>query len=724
MDDGLSLRRIKQRFVALLAAAASAVLPALAHGQTGQSAGDASAAERSEGKDEARARPAEASLPEVRVYGAAEKDVGFAPTQAQSAGKAPMRLLETPHSISVVTRELMESRQIINLQQALQTVAGVSPVNFGRRGFDDIFIRGFRSTESILIDGLVQGPGMWTRLQPYGYERFEVLKGANSVLYGQVQPGGIVNAVSKRPKKDEAAEVAAAAGSFGLRSAAADINRPLSVSGKTALRVNALASDSDDPTDFVFREDRWFAPSLALDFGANTDFVLFATYNRSKWLRQQGVTPHGTVLPNPHGPVPLTRFTGEPSFGIYDIEHLMLGYTLEHRFRPGLTLRQNVRYKDETGFGNVVFNAALQANRRLQNRAATRQYMDYAILATDTSLLTEFATGAIAHRLLVGLDARTGTAWLGARACTIGPLDLFAPVYGQAATCPANLTSDAPSELTAAALYLQDQIKFGRGWTALAGVRHERSTNDTTDRVRNRRTVRKDEATTGSAGLVYEFQPGWSAYGSYSESFLPVSGQTFAGVAFEPETGQQWEVGLKHEARGLTGSLALYDLRRQNVTTADPANPGFSVQTGEQRASGLELEVNVDLANGWTLNAAYAYTDAKVTRDNNVAIVGKPINLTPRHTLAAWATWRLPMAPSTTLGLGARHVSEQAGALPFTLPSYTVFDASLAYTGQSFRLTAGAKNLLDEVYFDGAINVNVVSPAAPRSFMLNAAYYF
>lgn len=164
----------------------------------------------------AMAQPAATQAPalqEVRVNATAEKDVGFAPTESQSAGKSSMRLLETPQSVSVVTREEMESRQIKTLQQALQTVAGVSPVNFGRRGFDDINIRGFRSTESILVDGLVQSPGMWTRLVPYGYERFEVLKGASSILYGQVQPGGLVNAISKRPRNDAFGEVAAEVGS-------------------------------------------------------------------------------------------------------------------------------------------------------------------------------------------------------------------------------------------------------------------------------------------------------------------------------------------------------------------------------------------------------------------------------------------------------------------------------------------------------------------------------
>ena len=667
-----------------------------------------------------------AQLQEVRINASTEADRGFAPVEAQTAGKAPMRRLETPQSISVVTREQMESRQIVNVQQALQTVAGVSPVNFGRRGFDDLNIRGFRSTESILVDGLVQSPGMWAKLQPYGYERFEVLKGSASVLYGQVQPGGIVNAISKRPRKEALSEVGVEAGSFGLRTLQADFNRPLSDSGKTALRVNALVSDSDDPTQFVYRKDRWFAPSLSLDLGRDTDLVLFATYSRSEWLRQQGITPYGTLRPNPHGRLPRTLYTGDPGFGIYAVESTTAGYALEHRISPTATLRQNVRYETEKGTGNFVSNGTLQANGRLQNRNATRQAMDYDILATDTSLLTRFEALGVRHQLVAGLDARTGHSLLASRSCRIGALDLFAPRYGMAATCPAAFTSDAPARLTVAGLYAQDQIKFGQGWTALVGLRRDWSTTDTNDRVASRQTRQKDSATTLSAGLVYEFHPGWAAYASYGESFLPVSGQTFGGQLFAPETGRQWEVGLKYEAPGgqWTGALAVFDLTRRNVSTADPVNAGFSVQTGEQRARGLELEWGADLKNGWKLTSAYTYTQTEVTRDNNAAIVGKPLNLTPRHVLTAWATYRLPQWQRVTVGLGGRYVSEQIGAYPFTLPSYAVADASLSYTGSSYRITAGIKNLFNKAYYDGAINANVVSPAAPRSFSLGLTYFF
>lgn len=665
-------------------------------------------------------------MQEVRINASTEKDVGFAPVEAQTAGKAPMRRLETPQSVSVVTREQMEPRQINNLQQALQTVAGVSPVNFGRRGFDDLNIRGFRSTESILIDGLVQSPGMWTRVVPYGYERFEVLKGAASVMYGQVQPGGIVNAISKRPKRDALSEVGFSVGSFGERTVQADLNRPLNESGKAALRINAQVSNSDDPTDFVYRRDRWIAPSLSLDLGAQTDLVLFATYTQSNWLRQQGISPYGTVLPNPNGTLRRSLLTADPSFGGYDVESTSVGYALEHRFSPAFTLRQNVRYETEEGTGNFVANQALQANRRLQNRSATRQYLDFDILATDTSLLSTFSALGVQHRLVTGLDARTGHSSQASRTCRIGALDLFNPVYGMAATCPTALTADAPSKLSVLGLYAQDQIRFNPQWTALLGVRRDWSTNDIDNRVANVQTRQKDAATVLSAGLVHEFTPGWAAYGSYAESFLPVTGLDFGGSPFAPETGKQWEAGLKYEAPGgrWTSSLALFDLRRKNVSTADPANTGFSVQTGAQRSRGLELEVGADLRNNLKLTGAYTYTDTEVTRDNNAAIVGLPLNLTPRHTLALWATYKLPQMPQVTLGAGARYVSEQVGSYPFTLPSYTVADLSVGYAGPSYRITAGVKNVFNKAYYDGAINANVVSPSLPRSFNLGLTYFF
>lgn len=663
---------------------------------------------------------------EIRVNAQIEKDVGFAPTESQTVGKSTMRLLETPRSISIVTRELMESRQINTLQQALQTVAGVSPVTFGRRGFDDTNIRGFRSTESILIDGLAQSAGMWTRIQPFGYERFEVLKGASSILFGQVQPGGLINVVSKRPGREAFRELSLNAGSFGQQQVAFDINQPYSESGRGALRVNGLYSDTKDPTDNVYFRTKWLAPSVSFDLGRNTDLVIFATTNQAVWLRQQGVTPFGTLLPNMNGTIPTSRFTGEPGFGPYDIRRSTGGYTFEHRFSDAFILRQNVRSEREEGSGRFVTNGTLQANFRLQNRNASLQEMDYYSVATDTSVLSTFTTGNIKHQLVVGFDARRALSLLRSRACTIAPLDLFNPIYNQPVVCPATRSADAPSTLDVRALYLQDQIKFAQGWTLLLGARRDRSEVDTFNRITNRQTVQLSRATTFSGGLVYEFVKGWAAYASYAESFLPVAGLTFAGKPFDPETGEQVEAGIKFEGMGgrMTGSLAVFDLRRQNVTTADPININFSVQTGEQQAKGVELEAAIDLTSGWKANAAYTYTDTKVTKDNNGAILGKPINLTPKRTASVWATYRLAAMPQVTLGFGGRYTSDFVGTLPFIIPGYVVVDTSLMYLGQGYRINLSAKNIFDKKYYDGAINANVVSPALPRNFSASVTWFF
>lgn len=666
-----------------------------------------------------------ATMGEVRIYGTTEKDIGFAPKEAETAGKAPGRILDTPQSVSVVTREEMESRQVTNLQQALQTVAGVNPVNFGRRGFDDVFMRGFRTTESILIDGLVQSPGMWTRLQSYGYERYEVLKGANSVMYGQMQPGGLINAISKRPKRDEMGEVQLDIGSFGLRSLAADYNKPLSENGKTALRINAIAANTDDPTHHVWRRDRWVAPSLSLDFGPNTDFVVFGTYNNGQWMRQQGTSPYGTLLPNVNGSVDRRMFTGDPSFGGYDIDQYTLGYSLQHRFANGFTLRQNVRYEEEKGTGNFVSLQALGDDQRTQNRQATRQWMDYDLIATDTSMLMPFEAMGMRHQVVAGIDARTGHSLQKNIRCRIGALDLFAPVYGMTATCPSTYRANSPSKLTTVGVYAQDQIKFGAQWTLVAGLRHERARTFTDNQVAGTQSTQRDNDTTGNLGLVYEFRPNWSTYASYSESFLPVSGQDAAGNMFKPETGKQLEWGVKYAGKGRTASLAVYDLKRRNVSVSDPVNEGFNIQAGEQRARGIELEGGLDLRGGWKLTAAYAYTDAEITEHTDASMLSKPVDMSPLHSAVLWADWRLPRWQAINLGFGARYVgTAEAADIPYKLPAYTAVDASASYTGDNYRITLGIKNLFDKDYYDGAINEYVVSPGMPRAYYLTVKYLF
>lgn len=671
----------------------------------------------------------ESVLPEVTVRSAQESNTGFTAKRAASTTKSDATLLETPQSITVVTRSLLDSRQANTLAEALRTVAGVVPGHFGRRGFDDFIIRGQRASESIYVDGLRTAQSVQLQEEMFGAERLEVLKGPASLLFGNVQPGGMVNVVSKRPRRDPFADVGITLGSHGYKQATVDLGRPLNDSGRAAFRVNALAMDSDDPTDFVFFKTRWIAPSLSLDLGADTDLTLLASHLQRQWLRQQGLAPRGTILPNPNGPIPHNRYIGETSNGAYDVERSRIGYAFEHRFADGWKLHQNFRWEEYSGIGPGVFNGTLQANGRLQSRNITNRDFDGSIMAIDTYLDTKVEAMGAVHNLTFGIDRSNPRERFALTQCTLPAIDLYNPVYGASIKCPASPQTDTTTRLPQTGVYARDRIAIGDRLDLTFGLRRDRATTSATNNRTGIEDSQTDTATTGSAGLSYEIRPGVAPYASYATSFLPVSGADFSGARFKPESGRQAEIGVKFQFDGgrKTATLAAYDLRRRNVTTTDPVNNGFSVQTGEEQSRGFEAELAMELRNGWSLQGAYAYTDSEVTQDNRRANLGKPLNNVPKHSASVWATYLFRNGALTGLGFGAglRHESDKRGySFDYTVPGYTVADASVNYTGNGYRLSLNIRNLFDKTYYAGGLSNNVVALGDPRQVRLNAVFDF
>lgn len=668
-------------------------------------------------------------LPELAVTATADEDIGFAVSKASSTTKSDARLLETPQSVSVVTRELLDSQQAKSLAEALRNVAGVVPGQYGRRGFDDFIIRGQRASESTYVDGLRTAQSVQIPEEMFGADRVEVLKGPASLLFGNVQPGGMVNIVSKRPRSEAFAEVGATVGSDGYRQATVDLGRPLGESERAAVRVNALAQDSDDPTDFVYFKTRYIAPSLSLDVGDNTDLTLITSYHAREWLRQQGLSPKGTILPNPNGPIPLNRFIGEPSIGGYDVDRTRIGYALEHRFASDWTLHQNFRWEDYGGVGPGVFNGTLQANGRSQNRTASVRVFDGNVWALDSYVAKEATVLGAVHHVAVGLDWSTQRERFAITNCSLPAIDLYNPTYGVTVTCSAAPNKDETTELPLLGLYLRDRIEFGERLDLSLGLRRDRAGTEVLNNKTGAKQTQRDEASTGSVGLTYEVRPGVAPYASYATSFLPVPGTDFAGAAFEPETGEQAEIGVKFElGRGRsTATLAAYDLKRQNVTTADPDHNGYSIQTGEQRSKGVEAELALDLDNGWNVTSAYAYSDSEVTKDTAAAKVGKPLDNMPQHSASTWGNYQFRNGGlhGLGLGLGARYESEKRGAsFNYTVPDYTVVDAAVNYLGNGYRLALNVRNLFDKVYYAGGLNNNVVTLGDPRQLRLSAVVEF
>lgn len=680
----------------------------------------------------ARAQQAEQQLPEVKVQAPAERERGYVAPRSAAGTKTDTPLIETPQSISVITRERMDDQKVQTVDDALRYAAGVTPQYFGfDHRIDAVKIRGFdlRTNGGYFLDGLrlpAINFSVW-HTEPYGLERIEVLRGPASVLYGQSRPGGLVSEVSKRPQAAPLREVQLLGGSFSRRQVAADLGGALDADGKWSYRLTALGRDSGTQIDFVKDERVFVAPALTWRPSADTTLTLLASVQEDRLGSSFVFLPaQGTLLSNPNGRIPRSRFTGEPGFEKINGAQQAAGYALEHRLNDVWTLRQKLRYGRMDTDWNTVFPSGLQADLRTLNRASFTVDGKLDAFTIDNQAQARFATGGLAHTLLFGVDylRHKSDDRLGFGAAP--SLDAFNPVYGQPVARPP-LFLDAQQTQSQAGLYVQDQIKLDK-WVLSLGARQDQAKSRTDNRLTGRATDQADDAFTYRAGLVYLSELGVAPYASYSESFEPTAGTTFAGNPFKPTRGKQYEAGVKYQAQG-SGSfvtLSAFDLTQRNALTRDPANLFFSVQAGEARSRGIELEGVADLSRSLKLFASYTYTDTEITRSND-ADLGKRFPAVPRHMASLWADYTVRGAALAGLGLGAglRYVGSSAADPGNTLlnPSYALLDAAVRYDlDRHWRLAVNAANVSDKQYVLCTSTVNTCNYGQARTVLATARY--
>lgn len=689
------------------------------------------------------------NLAPVTVEGQGESAFGPVPgyvaNRSAAGTKTDTPLVETPQSVSVITRDDFEARGARNLGEALAYTAGVAT---GRRGEsnsfggDNIAIRGFGgdgtagASYSEYVDGLrLRGTNYVTAgFDTYLYERLDVLKGPASVLYGQGIPGGVVNAITRRPADVFGGEVQFQVGNFERLQGAFDITGPVDP-GKTVLyRLTGLKLDSDSQTDFMERDRVAIAPALTWRPTADTTLTLLANYQHDdiKGTPLNTVPANGSVLYNPNGKIPRSRYVGEPGYDRWDRESYSIGYLFEHRFDETWTVRQNARYQNHELDWKVLFPGALASNGRTLSRTTFTAAETANTISIDNQVQAKIATGPLKHTLLAGLDYsrnRSDTV----RGQAVAPtLDLYAPVYGRAIADPP-IYQNLATRATQLGLYAQDQIKFG-GLNLLLGGRKDWAESKTRNRLTGASSSQDDGAFTGRAGLLYLFDNGLAPYVSYSESFDPVSGTDFSGAAFEPTTATQYEAGIKFQPKGLNSfiTLAAFTLEQQNVTTPDPTHTGYSVQTGEVRSRGIELEGKASLTQGLDLLFAYSLVDAEVTESNGTDKGKVPVGI-PRHQASLWADYTMRTGVLTGFGVGGgvRYVGESWGDTTntFKTPSYTVFDAAVHYDLsqlssrlEGVKLAVNATNLFDREYVASCTRITACYYGTARTVIATVKY--
>lgn len=677
------------------------------------------------------------TLPEVAVTTERVKESATGPihkykaSQARTATKSDAPINETAQSISVVSSEQIRDQGAQTLADTLKFVAGVDAGQRGRRGLDDFSIRGFVQSDYVLRDGMrMFYDTAWVQSEPFGFERVEVMKGPASVLYGQTGPGGFANVVSKRPTDQPLATIGLTLGNYDQQQWTADFSDSLNKDGTLRYRLVALTSESNDQVDFVDRSRTYIAPSLTWDIGDRTSITLLTSYQKSRYVPVRGLPAEGTILSNPNGNIPFSRFVGVPGVDKYETEISLFGYEFSHIFNDTFTFKQNVRYNTFNVDGAFTDTTnGLTANKRNYQRRLNVRNLSAQMWTIDNQLAAHFNTLGLKHDLLIGADILHYNMDRTFMNRSLTALNLYQPNYGAAVIgAPVVVAGSTGSDMARqSGLYLQDLIKFGDGWNLQLGVRHD-ETDLVQTRINNSRTKADPSKTTGKAGLLYAFDNGWSPYISVSESFLPLTGNTADGSPFKPETGEQHEAGIKYESpdHKFGTTFAVYDLKRQNVTTTDPSNPGFSIQTGEQRHKGFEFETTGQLTDRLNLVATYSYIDAEITKSTTNTLGKRPI-LVAKNMANVWLRYDLTSwVQGLGFGAGARHIGEQAGDTQnsFDVPSYTLFDAAVYYNTASWRFALNARNLANKQYIAGCASISQCYPGDPLTVMLTANYSF
>jgi iron complex outermembrane receptor protein len=630
---------------------------------------------------------------------------GFVARTSATATKTGTPLLETQQSVSVLTADQLKSQDAETVGQALDYVPGVVGEPYGADPrFDSPRIRGFDGRQSQFLNGLrMMRTAGAPAVDPYQLERIEVLRGPASVMYGQGNPGGLINLISKRPVFERFGEVGVQAGSYDTYGTFFDFGDIVPGNSDFAYRLTGLARTASAQVDELDNDRYFIAPALTWKPDEDTRLTILTSVQHDNPSTPSGLPPQLTLDASGANRLSRDFFVGDKSFDTSDRTLTNLGYELEHRLNDTWTFRQNLRYQnfDWNYQALGMSTSGLAADGRTINRNATIQDELLNTFNVDNNLLAEFDTGEIRHKMLFGLDYRYYSNNVGTQFWRATPLDAFNPVYGSVKLIAPTLSTYVDSTMTQVGLYVQDELAY-ENWRATAALRQDWASTDGTSTNRltgiSRPLDQDDHKLTGRAGLSYVFDNGIAPYISYATSFEPVPVSATSGI-LEPTTGEQVEVGVKYQPEGWNGyfTVAGYDLKQKNVLTTIGTT---TAQIGEVDVKGIELEGVTSLTDGLDLRAAYTYMQAEIVGgadDGN-----RPDNV-PEHAASLWLDYTFPEDTALEgfgLGGGVRYVGQRYGNTKNTLDldAVTLLDAAVHYKKDNVTASLNVKNLADKDY--------------------------
>lgn len=690
-------------------------------------------------------------LPKMTVQDTVQSN--YVSPSADTGTKTDTPVMETPLNLQTVTQQVLVDQQVITLSQALQNVSGVSVLDgvsnddgFGSAG---ILVRGFTEQtyyrDGFRVDTSNLGTDVISTRQLANVDSVEVMKGPGAVLYGLVEPGGIINIVTKDPLSTPYYSLQQQIGSLKDYRTSLDATGPITNGDVLQYRMNMSYESNGAPfgsiVDLVSSNNTFLAPVLKWNIDSSTWIKLEAEYAR--------VGTDGYV---PFDPLDGTTFIAVPRSVNYGQSSPLTqttkfsAITWSHRFTQDWSIKQQVAFDrvDEsdmfTGPFSITTPPPQVQDLSLSLSGPQTTY------STNIDVIGHFnALGAV-HTLLIGGDVYHSWGAIGYVIPDSNGSAVDFPVPSHNFTypaCPCYTSAYGFSQDTAG-LYVQDQVELPLNLFLLAGERYQyirqtSTSGDTTSDLLPQASPLSDHAFTPRVGLLWRPRDWLSLYSTYTEGFGPNSGAIWPGTLAPPTSADSKEAGAKFEFFG--GKLRItadyFDLLKTNVVTPDP-NPSHScygggagscsILIGAVRSKGPELDIQGEILPGWNVIATYSNDDIRVAEGSpysyfNVA-VGQQLPLVPRNQASFWNTYEFESGTLNGLKIGGgvhytgSQLIEDGGGNPSgtfpPLASYTTVDLMSAYSFQrgEAKITAqlNITNLFNKSYYESAYNFSPVGP--------------
>ena len=666
---------------------------------------------------------------------------GFGPIDSKAATRTFTPNMENPVSVQVIPQEVLKSQQTIYLDEALQNVAGVIPSGSSVVG-DSFSIRGFDMHNLTYEDGLRNDNyALGYQQSMQNVENIEVVKGPSSVLYGQAEPGGLVNIDSKKPLQSNYFALNQQIGSFAFYRTTLDATGPLNADKTLLYRFNVDQQNNWSYRDFIHNQRLFLFPTFRWQPNKDNEATLELTYANIQQQYDNGIPFQTNGLP---APVNRGANYAMPWANQSPAQDFKVKFSFTHKFNDDWMLHGAYKtdfQNNPTPYGQYYTGPVDPAGNLPIYAGGTPFYQQWT-QEFLTDLTGKFKTWFVKHTALLGFDFyQQSFQYTFQQNNSVSPSftqNIYAPNWNT--PVPGYTSSGSTFQYTRdAAMFAQDQLELPGHLFGLAGFRYDSISigNSGYSQAASACNV----AVTPRFGLLWNPVKPVSIYGSYTANFgaSALGALTTNGTVLPPQSAQQWELGLKQESdnKKFTATESIYQLTKQNVPQADPSNPLFSEAVGQIRSKGVEVQVAGEIVSGWKVIAAYSYISAVVTQGSTAGSYGtgsqvgqRPTGV-PYNSGSVWNTYEIQQGPLKRLRLGAGVVyrSQEVAYVPNSsgsgydmeqIPSFATVNLMAAYPFQvgptKWTAQVNIENLFNSYYFT-TINPYQAMPGAPVNFM-------